>query len=163
MSWLRKFWRDHRAEMDEAAFVIPVLLLVTFGLINFGMLGYASVSASNAANYGARMGSVAQAKKEVASHLDLRLQAHQQALLAFFIHPYYRLADAPAAQAVLDSLCGVLREVGGQIFHPLGQVLQAVRAQLLSQFAGSDPLGKPVGVGQVATAGEGLPGQRILH
>ena len=64
MSWLRKFWRDRRAEMDEAAFVIPVLLLVTFGLINFGMLGYASVSAGNAANYGARMGSVAQANPQ---------------------------------------------------------------------------------------------------
>lgn len=60
MNLLRKFLRDRRAEMDEAALVLPVLLLVTFGLINFGMLGYASVSASNAANYGARMGSVAQ-------------------------------------------------------------------------------------------------------
>lgn len=60
MIWFRKFIRDRRGELDEAVFVIPVLLLVTFGLINFGILGYASVSASNAANYGARMGSVAQ-------------------------------------------------------------------------------------------------------
>ncbi len=48
MHWIRKFIRDRRAELDEAVFVIPVLLLVTFGLINFGILGYASVSASNA-------------------------------------------------------------------------------------------------------------------
>ena len=61
MTCFRKFIHDRRAEMDEAVFVIPVLLLVTFGLINFSILGYASVSASNAANYGARMGSVAQA------------------------------------------------------------------------------------------------------
>jgi len=55
-----KFFRDKRAELDEAAIVLPVLLLVTFGLINLSMLGYAAMAANNAANYGARMASVAQ-------------------------------------------------------------------------------------------------------
>ena len=60
MRLLKKFIADRRAEMDEAVFVLPVMLLVTFALINFGLLGWASNVASNAANYGARMGSVAQ-------------------------------------------------------------------------------------------------------
>ena len=51
---------DRRGEMDEAAFVFPILLLLSLALINLAMLGFASVTASNAANYGARMGSVAQ-------------------------------------------------------------------------------------------------------
>jgi hypothetical protein len=52
--------RDRRGEMDEAAFVFPILLLISLALINLAMLGFASITASNAANYGARMGSVAQ-------------------------------------------------------------------------------------------------------
>jgi hypothetical protein len=52
--------RDRRGEMDEAAFVFPILLLISLALINLAMLGFASVTAGNAANFGARMGSVAQ-------------------------------------------------------------------------------------------------------
>ncbi len=49
-----------RAELDEAAFALPVVLLVSIGLVNLAILGFAAVNAANAANYGARMGSVAQ-------------------------------------------------------------------------------------------------------
>lgn len=49
-----------RAELDEAAFALPVLLLVSLALVNLALLGFAAVNAANAANYGARMGSVAQ-------------------------------------------------------------------------------------------------------
>lgn len=49
-----------RAELDEAAFAIPVLLLVSLALINLALVGFAAITAGNAANYGARMGSVAQ-------------------------------------------------------------------------------------------------------
>ncbi len=52
--------RSSRAELDEAAFVLPVLLLVALGLVNLALLGFAAINANNAANYGARMGSVAQ-------------------------------------------------------------------------------------------------------
>jgi hypothetical protein len=51
---------DRRGEMDEAAFVFPILLLISLALINLAMLGFASITAGNAANFGARMGSVAQ-------------------------------------------------------------------------------------------------------
>jgi hypothetical protein len=57
---MRKLLRDLRAELDEAALVLPVLLLISLGLVNLAILGFAAVNAGNAANYGARMGSVAQ-------------------------------------------------------------------------------------------------------
>jgi len=57
---MRKLLRDHRAELDEAALVLPVLLLISLGLVNLAILGFAAVNAGNAANFGARMGSVAQ-------------------------------------------------------------------------------------------------------
>lgn len=61
ISSLRAFARDRRGEMDEAAIVFPVMLLLAIGLVNMALLGVAAVNAGNAANYGARMGAVAQA------------------------------------------------------------------------------------------------------
>jgi hypothetical protein len=58
LSRWRRLWR--RAELDEAAFALPLLLLVSLGLVNLALLGFAAINAGNAANYGARMGSVAQ-------------------------------------------------------------------------------------------------------
>ena len=52
--------RDRRGEMDEAVIVFPLLLLIAIGLVNMALLGVAAVNAGNAANYGARMGAVAQ-------------------------------------------------------------------------------------------------------
>jgi hypothetical protein len=57
---MRRLLHDRRAELDEAALVLPVLLLISLGLVNLAILGFAAVNAGNAANYGARMGSVAQ-------------------------------------------------------------------------------------------------------
>lgn len=52
---------SRRAELDEAALALPILLLVSIGLVNLAMLGFAAMNAANAANYAARIGSVAQA------------------------------------------------------------------------------------------------------
>ena len=57
---MSRLFRDRRAELDEAALVLPVLLLISIGLVNLAILGFAAINAGNAANYGARMGSVAQ-------------------------------------------------------------------------------------------------------
>jgi len=46
--------------MAETAVSLPVVLVLTFALLNFAIAGYASVAAANAANYGARVGSVVQ-------------------------------------------------------------------------------------------------------
>lgn len=50
-----------KGEIAEAAVTIPVILLVALGLVNLALAGYAAASAENAAQYGARLGSVAQA------------------------------------------------------------------------------------------------------
>lgn len=58
----------------EAAITFPVMLLILFGLITMGMIGFAAVNANNAANYGARVGSVAQsAQASVASNSALSM------------------------------------------------------------------------------------------
>ena len=46
--------------MAEAAITLPVVVLLTFAMANLAMAWYAAVAASNAANFGARMGSVSQ-------------------------------------------------------------------------------------------------------
>lgn len=51
--------RSRMAELDEAAIALPVLLLVSLALVNLALLGFAAVNAGNAAEYGARIGSVA--------------------------------------------------------------------------------------------------------
>lgn len=55
-----RFSKQRGSAMAETAVVMPVVLVLTFALINFAIAGYASVAASNAANYGARVGSVTQ-------------------------------------------------------------------------------------------------------
>ena len=46
--------------MAEATITLPVVVLLSFAMVNLAMAWYAAVAASNAANYGARLGSVAQ-------------------------------------------------------------------------------------------------------
>lgn len=54
------FWRDRRGDLVEAAMTLPIMVLITLGLINLALAGIAGLHANNAANYGARRGSVAQ-------------------------------------------------------------------------------------------------------
>ncbi len=57
-------WRRNRGKrgtaMVEAAITLPVVILMSFAMVNLAMAWYAAVAASNAANYGARIGSVTQ-------------------------------------------------------------------------------------------------------
>jgi Flp pilus assembly protein TadG len=57
---MHKLFHDLSGELDEATLVLPLLLLISLGLVNLAILGFSAVNAGNAANYGARMGSVAQ-------------------------------------------------------------------------------------------------------
>jgi Flp pilus assembly protein TadG len=56
----KQFVRDPRGDFAQFAFVAPILVLVSVGLVNLALFGIAGVNASNAANYGARVGSVSQ-------------------------------------------------------------------------------------------------------
>jgi Flp pilus assembly protein TadG len=55
------FQRQQRgAAALETAIVLPIMILVSLGGANMTLAGYAAVAATNAANYGARVGSVSQ-------------------------------------------------------------------------------------------------------
>ena len=60
MRHIKRWIYDRRGDMAEAAVTLPVVLLATFAMINLALAGFASVNAANAANYGARIGSVSQ-------------------------------------------------------------------------------------------------------
>ena len=53
--------REKGQSLVEAAVGLPILLLILLGIINLALYGMAGMNASNAANYGARRASVAQA------------------------------------------------------------------------------------------------------
>ena len=57
---MQRWFTDTRGDLAQFAFVAPLLVLVSLGLINLALYGMAGVNANNAANYGARVGSVAQ-------------------------------------------------------------------------------------------------------
>jgi hypothetical protein len=59
---IKKFLFDRRAASGfaQAAIVFPILALLTIGLINVPLAAFSAVHAANAANYGARAGSVYQ-------------------------------------------------------------------------------------------------------
>jgi len=48
------------SSMVESAFTIPILILLAVALVNLSLAGFASVTASGAADYGARIGAVDQ-------------------------------------------------------------------------------------------------------
>ncbi len=56
-----EFLKNERGDMLEGALTMPIIILATLALVNLSIAGYASTTAINAANYGARLGSVDQA------------------------------------------------------------------------------------------------------
>lgn len=59
---MKKLYLNPRGQaLAETALVVPLLLLLMLGLINLGLVAFAANHAKNAAQYGARLGSVAQA------------------------------------------------------------------------------------------------------
>ena len=60
-TWLKRFlFAKCGDQFAQTALVLPVIMLSTMGLLDMTMAGFASVNANNAANYGARIGSVTQ-------------------------------------------------------------------------------------------------------
>jgi len=57
---LRNMRNRRGDEFAESAIAFPMVILLVMAMINLSMAGFASVNAANAANYGARVGSVYQ-------------------------------------------------------------------------------------------------------
>jgi hypothetical protein len=57
---LREMLNRRGDEFAESAIAFPIVILLVMAMINLSLAGFASVNAANAANYGARVGSVYQ-------------------------------------------------------------------------------------------------------
>ncbi len=64
MNALKRFAADEDGSLMEMAVITPMMLLLTLGMLNLALFGVAGIHANNAANYAARMGSVAQNNPE---------------------------------------------------------------------------------------------------
>lgn len=53
------FLQQRQGDMVEAALTMPLMVLLALVLVNFALVGQARNAAQNAANFGARMGSIA--------------------------------------------------------------------------------------------------------
>lgn len=67
--------KNQGQSLTEAAFALPLIVLVLMGIINMGVYGLVGMNASNAANYGARRASVAQTnvQAKALSYTEARL------------------------------------------------------------------------------------------
>ena len=70
------FGRRAASGFAQAAIVFPILVMLTIGLINVPLASFAAVHAANAANYGARVGSVYQTGAAQAAYEAAMREAH---------------------------------------------------------------------------------------
>ncbi len=63
----RRFAGDGSGSLMEMAIITPMMLLLSLGMLNLVLYGVAGIHANNAANYAARVGSVAQTDPEGAA------------------------------------------------------------------------------------------------
>jgi hypothetical protein len=104
--------------MAESAITLPVVILICFAMINLAMAGYASINAANAANYGARVGSVQQTGAAGAA-----VRAAQKSVSAMEVGEYKVSASgggAPGSQitvkvewSVPNYISGIMAVLGG--------------------------------------------------
>ena len=108
-------------EFAETAITMPLILLATIALMNLTMAGFASVNANNAANYGARIGSVYQQNIGAAAY-NAALQSVSYAKVGDYIVSVTG-GGFPGAQInvtvswdVPNLMGGLLSFVGGESF-----------------------------------------------
>lgn len=56
---ITRWFSDRSGSMVESAITMPILILLSLAFVNLALAGYASATAQNAANYGARVGAMA--------------------------------------------------------------------------------------------------------
>jgi len=108
--------------MAEAAITLPVVVLLTLAMPNLSLTWFVAISASNAANYGARIGSVAQSNP-----IGYSVAAAQARLDVIGIGSYSVTASG-----------GGFR--GAQIEVSVDWTVPNYMGTLLSYFGGGDPV-----------------------
>jgi len=68
MMTIRKFVKTERGQtLVELALVLPVIILILFGTLEFGRLFHSYIVITNAAREGARLGAVGKSDEEIVS------------------------------------------------------------------------------------------------
>lgn len=69
----RKFKSDRGQALVEIALALPVLLLLFWGIVEFGRMGHAYLTVTHAAREGARLGAVGQGDEVIEEEIERRI------------------------------------------------------------------------------------------
>jgi len=121
MMRLRRLRRWMRGQaMAETAITVPAVMLLAVFVVNGAMAGFAAVNAANAANYGARVGSVTQ----------------QGAVGAAVAAAYQSVANAPLGEYEVSAYGG--GPPGSQVVVVVRWKVPNLLAPVLSFFGGGN-------------------------
>jgi Flp pilus assembly protein TadG len=103
--------------MAEAAITMPVVLLVLMFGINLSLVSHTALVAANAANYGARIGSVTKTNPKFWAETAARTALSQSTIGGKFSEPFAQVDEAPGGAvtvtihweypSVLSGLCSL--------------------------------------------------------
>jgi len=119
--------RKKGTSMVEAAITLPVVVLMTFAMINLAMAGFASVAANNAANIGARVGSVSQSNQ-----LGFAIAAAQAQLNQTNIGEYQIFASGGGTRG-----SQIIIQIGWQVPNYIGGLLTLLGGPEVTTISGS--------------------------
>ena len=148
MAALARLWKDRRGRLVEDALTLPVILLVVIALFNLALFGVAALNASNAAHYGARMGSVAQAgaARVAAAATWSKLRAipigDYRVSVAGDFSPGGRVT-VTVTYRVPNFFAGLIAMFGGSVGDLEGQVTATFRKEGWSQTGSVGPIPLP--------------------
>jgi len=79
--------REHGQAIVEMALILPLLLLLLFGVIEMGRIGYAYITVSNAARAGGRVATIGATDSEINSSIQNAATSLDQGSLTIDITP----------------------------------------------------------------------------
>jgi Flp pilus assembly protein TadG len=84
-AWKRKFGDEHGGSLVEFAIVMPLLFLLLFGIIDFGILLYNQAVITNASREGSRYGIVARSPRRSDAEITSQVRSfcNNNLLIAF--------------------------------------------------------------------------------
>ncbi|MDH5299504.1 MAG: pilus assembly protein [Desulfobulbaceae bacterium] len=102
-SFLRTEHREKGASLIEFALILPLLLVVLFGIIEFGFILYDQAMLTNAAREGARFGVVARAPRHSVDEIRNEVNTYCATYLVSFggpVSPVVTVTPDPTATAL---------------------------------------------------------------